>query len=121
MPDEAPQTTETSAAETPRSRLEGIRQCELDPGSLVCSWFHKLDGYGDILWQGVVVGEPQPGIYMIELFDWEEGRGYQVVVSLADLLHGNPEQEWRFYDSEEQMRLGYDRPPKAIEHDSTKR
>jgi hypothetical protein len=115
-------TNNTSPPPEPErmTRLEVARDVQLDPNSLVGSWFHKLDGYGDILWQGAVVGEIQPGIYQLELFDWIEGRGYQVVVALTDMLHGNPEQEWRFYDTEERMRLGYDRPPAAIEHDRMK-
>jgi len=104
----------------PQTRLEGLAGMMFAPDSLVLSWFHKLDGYGDIRWQGRVVGEPQPGVYLLELFDWLEGRGYQVTVPLQDMLHGNPDQEWRFYDTEEQMRLGYDRPPAAIEHDTMK-
>jgi hypothetical protein len=44
----------------------------LDPGSLAGSVFHVMYGH-EIIWQGVVVAEPQSGKYLVEIDRLEEG------------------------------------------------
>jgi hypothetical protein len=64
------------------------REFELD--SLVGSFFHSDRERG---WQGCVVAEPAPGIYLLETFDWLVGASYvQVLIRIEDML------EWTFYD-----------------------
>lgn len=90
----------TDEAATP-SRTE-LAAGELRRDSLVGSFFHTDADRG---WQGMVVAEPQPGTYLVELFSWIAGESTaQQLVTLAQML----EAEWRFYDTSEWMRNAYD-------------
>jgi hypothetical protein len=49
-------------------------------------------------WQGCVVAEPSPGVYLVETFDWLVGASVaQALVSLGDM------KDWTFYDDTEWM------------------
>jgi hypothetical protein len=93
----------------------------LEPGTLVGSVFHVVRDM-TIIWQGVVVGEPQAGIYLCEIDNLEEGAkkiqrlfSLDTMMGLGDegrrLLDGaygdarapviDPYLEWRFYDNED--------------------
>jgi hypothetical protein len=108
-------TSDEQQPQWSRSRYDDIKACSLDPTSLVGSYFHRLDGAERLMWQGIVVGEPQPGIYLVQLFDWVGERGHQRVVTILDITQGDG--EWRFYDTEEWMALAYERPSSTVEHD----
>lgn len=75
----------------------------LTPGSLVGSYFHGR-GSGRS-WQGCIVAEPSPGVYLIELFDWMGGYPFnQELIRLEEMIADN----WFFYDSAEWMTEFYE-------------
>lgn len=87
----------TEEAGTPgsRSRVADAEERSFDARSLVGSFFH---GTAERRWQGCVVAEPSPGVYLVELFSWASGQPTeQRLVRLADMA------EWSFYDSAEWM------------------
>lgn len=75
----------------------------LDPHSLIGSYFHTFDGEGKLYWQGAVVAEPHPGLYLIELFEWIVGGSHvQRLVRVEDMM------DWHFYDTAEWMNNKYE-------------
>lgn len=75
---------------------EAIRS--LEPNSLVGSYFHSFGPEGQLDRQGAVVAEPQPGLYLVELFEWlAGGSSCQRLVRVEDML------DWQFYDTAEWM------------------
>ncbi|GJF06569.1 GIY-YIG nuclease family protein [Pseudonocardia sp. D17] len=73
----------------------------LNMSSLVGSFFH-----GDVerQWQGCIVAEPAPGMYLVELFSWFSGGSTeQRLVPIADMV------TWTFYDSSAWMVDAYER------------
>lgn len=107
--DESPEDSErsenevTEEGELPagRDRGEIAREIDLNPLSLVGSWFHRIEG-DEVLWDGVVVGEVQPGKYLLEIRrGLGERVGPQVVMPIEEL--GG----FRFYDTEEKMTQAY--------------
>lgn len=82
----------------PEHRTESFKEFRTD--SLVGSYFH---GSNEERYQGVVVAEPSPGIYLVELFDWITGfdSNEQILVRIKDML------EWHFYDTSEWMNNAY--------------
>jgi hypothetical protein len=94
-----------------REREESIQECALGPHSLVGSWFHKLEG-GNVCWQGSVVAEPQPGVYLLELHNWQNGKSaHQRLVSIREMAEQEAGWEYRWYDEAEWMRLAGMRSP----------
>ena len=89
-----------------RNRLELALSAEANPASLVGSYFHSFRGEGesrDVLWQGCIVAEPQPGLYLVELFDWLLGdSSNQQLVRVEEMF------DWHFYDDSEWMRNAYE-------------
>jgi len=68
--------------------------------SLLGSYFHSDDDRG---WQGWVIGEPHPGVFLVELFSWIDGSANgQKVVPIAEMS------EWEFFDTSEEMRHAYE-------------
>jgi hypothetical protein len=105
-----------------KDRREFVRDEDfsLEQDTLVGSWFHVLVG-GDMVWQGVVVAEPQAGRYLCHIDQLaDDAKKVQRVFSLDTLmgygeeakrlLEGafaearapvvDPHIEWRLYDSE---------------------
>lgn len=82
------------------ARTDAISEMELQSDSLVGSYFH---GNNDQRYQGVVVAEPVPGIYLVELFDWITGfdSSEQILVKIESML------DWHFYDTAEWMNNAY--------------
>jgi hypothetical protein len=80
-----------------RDRLSAATEREFMPSSLVGSFFHSDAERG---WQGCVVAEPAPGMYLVETFDWVLGMDStgQMLVRLDDMAG------WTFYDAAEWMR-----------------
>lgn len=86
--------------ENNRNRLEMMADRALEPGSLVGSFFH---GTADRSWQGCVVAEVAPQVYLVELFEWIAGSSSeQKLVRLEEMLG------WRFYDDAKWMNNAYD-------------
>jgi hypothetical protein len=44
-----------------------------EPEKLVGKHFHSANETNKIEWQGVVIGEPHPGWYLVQVFDWTSG------------------------------------------------
>jgi hypothetical protein len=69
--------------------------------SLIGSFFLATSERG---WQGCVVAEPAPGVYLVELFSWIMGDSLdQRLVALATMI----EEGWRFYDTSQWMNTAY--------------
>jgi hypothetical protein len=87
------------------SRLDDAGR--LTPASLVGSFVHRNVGTDDDggVWQGAVVAEPAPGIYLIEWFSWIAGDStHQTLVPITDMTGPG----WRIYDTAEWMRNAYE-------------
>jgi hypothetical protein len=111
-----------------RRRLYVVdEEFSLSPDSLVGSAFLVVAD-GQMVWSGVVVGEPQAGKYLCELERLEEGASnvqrlftLDTLMGLGDegrrLIEGaigeskapviDPSIEWRLYDSEAEMKEAY--------------
>ena len=62
---------------------------------LVGKFFHSLEDE-KIVWQGKILGEEQPGIYIIQLFSWLSGEpSNQRIIRIEEM------NEWYFYDTQE--------------------
>lgn len=82
-----------------RDREAEALAAPLHPDSLVGSCFHS--GH-QLQWQGCVVAEPQPGIYLVELHEWFVGQSScQQLVRIEDMS------DWMFYDDTEWMDAAY--------------
>ena len=84
-----------------RVRMDDATGADLRPDSLVGSYFLVEDQ------QGVVVAEPVPGVYLVELADWVAGASTAhslVGVAVQRLVGIEAMGEWRFFDTAEGMR-----------------
>jgi hypothetical protein len=95
--------TDTKARAQRPGRRVGVTDAHLNPNSRVGSWLHVLDGE-EIVADGVVVGEPASGIFLVEMT--EKGMRFQRLYSVRSMLEDSPA-EWRFYDSDSEMREAY--------------
>lgn len=87
------------AAQGP-DRLSAVVELGFDPRSLVGSFFHSDQRRG---WQGCVLAEVAPQVYLVELFEWMMGSSSaQKLVPLADMM------EWSFYDTSEWLQNSSD-------------
>jgi hypothetical protein len=43
------------------------------PEKLIGKYFHSANEANQVEWQGVVIGEPHPGWYLVQLFEWASG------------------------------------------------
>lgn len=69
---------------------------------LVGRWFHSLEN-GKISWQGVVLGSPEPGIYLVQTFEWFTGDpGVCHLIRIEDMT------SWLFYLDNEGMKYSYE-------------
>jgi hypothetical protein len=100
--------SDTNDRVKPKYRTDSLT---LRPDSLVGSYFHSFeerDGSRRIRWQGVVVAEPVPGVYLIETFEWLAGTPYeQQLVRIEDML------DWSFYDDADWLGNAYRRRVEA--------
>lgn len=74
----------------------------LTPSSLVGSFFHSCAETG---WQGCVVAEPVPGVYLVELFSWFMGESTNQCLIPIDRMVS---EGWQFYDTAEWMKNTYE-------------
>lgn len=44
-----------------------------NPGDVVGKYFHSANENNKVEWQGMVIGEPHPGWYLVQLFEWASG------------------------------------------------
>lgn len=95
------QSLSQKGKEMSRNRLvEAVDSQELDPNSLVGSFFHGTSEQGI---QGCIVAQVHPQVYLCELFDWFAGHSsYQKLYKLEDMLG------WQFYDTAEWMKNEYE-------------
>jgi len=91
-----------------RDRATFVAGVDLDPASLVGSWFHRLVD-GDMVWQGVVVGEPQPGVYLVQIDRLDIGaeRVQRLIPIQRMAADDHDGEEWRFYDDDERARIAF--------------
>lgn len=110
MADAANTTTTEPAPGSPgsgRNRKDYVSKCELSPETLVGSWFHAVEE-DVIVWQGIVVAEPQPGMYLVHVDTLEPGAtNVQLLVGLEKMCDDEENTAWRFFDTEEQARSAY--------------
>lgn len=82
-----------------KHRTDALENRELSPDSLVGSYFLGNDTKQ---WQGVVVAEPAPGIYLVERFSrLVPGSIEQILVRIEDMM------DWHFYDDADWMSNAY--------------
>jgi hypothetical protein len=88
------------ADENERDRIGTASKRPLAPDSLVGSFFHSDSERG---WQGCIVAEPAPGVYLVETYEWIAGTSHnQLLVRIEEM------NDWRFYDSAEWMNNAYE-------------
>lgn len=75
-------------------RLSAVVDRPFHDGSLVGSFFHSDHG-----WQGCVVAEVAPQMYLVELFEWIMGFS-----TVQRLIHLHKMTNWDFYDSADWLR-----------------
>lgn len=86
-----------AGSEHEESRLPEGYEFSFHSGSLMGSWFHKLED-GEIIWQGAIVAEIG-GCYLCQVQRLEEGcENVQILVPFPEMQ--DPDYSWRFYDSE---------------------
>jgi hypothetical protein len=69
-----------------------------EPGKLVGKYFHSANETNKIEWQGVVIGEPHPGWYLVQLFEWASGNpSVQRLVPIEKMI------SWVFYPNADAM------------------
>jgi hypothetical protein len=84
-----------------RDRKSFVLESALGPNSLCGSWVLGFEG-DDISFQGLVVGEPQSGVYVVEVFDQidseSKARGgkWQKPMHINEFLEG----DYRFFDTD---------------------
>jgi len=68
------------------------------PEKLVGKYFHSANETNQIEWQGVVIGEPHPGWYLVQLFEWASGDpSVQRLVPIEKMI------SWVFYPDADAM------------------
>jgi hypothetical protein len=88
-----------------RIRMDDASNADLRPDSLVGSYFLVDDQ------QGMVVAEPTPGVYLVELANWVGGASTTeqlVGIAMQRLVGIEAMAEWRFFDTAEGMRNVWD-------------
>ena len=69
---------------------------------LVGKYFHGANENNKVEWQGVVIGEPNPGWYLVQLFDWATGNP-----SVQRLVPIEKMNAWLFYPDRDAMTSSY--------------
>lgn len=73
-----------------------------NPHCLIGQFFHSLKD-GRIFWQGHIIGYPQPGWYLVELFEYGFGE-----VCNRHLVSFESMKDWLFYPDSELMKYSYE-------------
>ena len=71
---------------------------------LLGQFFHSIGkDHGKVEWQGVIIGNPEPGWYLLQLFEWMLGeQNVRRLVRIEDMEH------WLFYENAEAMSFSYE-------------
>jgi hypothetical protein len=65
---------------------------------LVGKYFHSANENNKVEWQGVVIGEPHPGWYLVQLLEWASGEpSVQRLVPIEKMIG------WVFYPDRDAM------------------
>jgi hypothetical protein len=65
---------------------------------LVGKYFHSANENNKVEWQGVVIGEPHPGWYLVQLLEWASGEpSVQRLVPIGKMIG------WVFYPDRDAM------------------
>jgi hypothetical protein len=68
---------------------------------LIGKYFHSANENNKVEWQGVVIGEPLPGWYLVQLFEWKSGElSVQRLVPIEKMIG------WLFYPDARAMTFG---------------
>jgi hypothetical protein len=68
---------------------------------VVGKYFQSADETNKVEWQGVVIGEPHPGWYLVQLFEWTSGEpSVQRLVPIEKMI------DWLFYPDARAMTVG---------------
>ena len=71
------------------------------PQEVVGKYFHSANENNQVEWQGVVIGEPHPGWYLVQLFEWTSGEpSTQRLVPIEKMVG------WLFYPDASAITLG---------------
>ncbi len=83
-------------------RIAGRR---LAPAILVGQYFHSLGkDDGKVEWQGVIIGNPEPGWYLVQLFEWLMGEpNVRRLVRIEDMA------DWLLYEDAKSMKFSWDK------------
>jgi hypothetical protein len=72
-----------------------------NPEKLIGKYFHSANETSKVEWQGLVIGEPHPGWYLVQLFDWSSGEPLvQRLVPIEKMIG------WLFYPDSHAMTFG---------------
>jgi hypothetical protein len=72
--------------------------------ALVGKWFHTFDAQQRICWQGRVLAEMRPELYLVQIFSWFTGGEVdEKMVSLDEM------RRWAFYEDKGGLEDGYAR------------
>jgi hypothetical protein len=77
--------------------------------AVVGKYFHSADETNKVEWQGMVIGEPHPGWYLVQLFEWSSGEpSVQRLVPIEKMIG------WLFYPDAHAMTFGSKRSQHQI-------
>jgi hypothetical protein len=67
---------------------------------LVGKFFHSVEADKEtIKWQGRIIAEVSPGLFLVQLFDWiVGGESNQVIVPVSEMAY------WPIYDSADELK-----------------
>lgn len=61
-------------------------------------YFHSYNKDGLVEWQGKIISSPEPGIYLVQLYEWIVGaESCRKLVNIQDMI------TWSFYETAEEM------------------
>jgi hypothetical protein len=65
-------------------------------------FFHSYNKDGLVEWQGKVISNPEPGIYLVQLYEWFVGaESCRKLVNIQDMI------QWSFYETNKEMANSY--------------
>jgi hypothetical protein len=91
------------------SRLPDDYEFSFDPNSMVGSFFLKVEN-GEVLWLGRVIGQPAADqlVYLVWVERQEPGaEKVQRIVPVQEMVSKDEGYEWRFYDTEAEVREAF--------------
>ena len=83
-------TTDTKSSSKTRNPLQG-------------QFFHSVNQDGVVEWQGEIIGNPEPGWYLVQLFEWVCGEP-----NVRRFVRIDEMRTWLFYESADSMRFSYE-------------